>query len=779
MHQLTIENLLRQFHITAEDIEARETLHDKLSIMSSILIEKFYHEYLKDDEQMVRYFRHTDIDRLLKTMQEFIIFIFSAPIDQAYLSRIQKVGAIHAGIQLESAKVTYGFWALNCLLYKMSLVDPVIKHHYEMISKFFAMVEYIIIDSTYHAYYQSSDRIRQLSSIEIIDEVYSTFAIHKENYSLIEAYMKHPNHTTQQLGAMIEDPFECKFHQLLERLSDQLERLKTLGIDIEELKSLHMTWHKELTAFKRVVEEGNKQKIRDHFDALTRVTNQLYELMDRPLKEFSTSGFLSLHAGLKAIRAIHTIFSQRDLILISEYDIQKNVMARVKESLKSVMPWAIEEIVVQTEPLDGSTFDITKHIQYKQYSFYLGIQLKPLVNKLYLEEILILLLEALELNFSIKEREQSLMEFADKAESANRAKDVFLANMSHELRTPLNAINGFSQILMMRPDTPEHIKAYIEKINIAGNNLLNLVNTILDFAKLEAGKMRFNPTLSDVKTIIKEVETLTRPLANQKDIQLNLKVDQPMTLVVDPMLLKQVLLNLMSNAIKFTPKGGEVSLHVYYEESSNSYHFSICDTGIGISKEDQLKLFQPFVQIENVYQKSEAGSGLGLMICKKIVEELHRGRIWVESEVGKGSCFHLTIPTIDPPSNSYSLFKAPETAKHILIVEDSQNSREIFEEYLQDKFRLTFTDSNNGAKKLLTVESFDLVILDFYLNDGICAEVLQYMEDEGIKTPVIVISVEEDLTVMKTLKATSNIESILNKKEVKQLCEMLTQDAII
>jgi signal transduction histidine kinase/CheY-like chemotaxis protein len=779
MHQVTIDNLLRQFHITAEDIEAREALHEKLPVMSTILIEKFYREYLKDDDQVLRYFRQIDIDRLLKTMQEFIIFIFSAPIDQAYLSRIQKVGAIHAGIRLESAKVTYGFWALNQLLYKMSLVDPVIKHHYEMISKFFAMVEYIITDSTYYAYYQSSDRMHRLSSIEIVDEVYSSFAIHKENYSLIETYMKHPEQTMQQLNAMIEDPLECKFHQLLEHLSDQSERLRASGIDIEELKSLHIVWHQELTTFKDIVKKSEQQKIREQFDTLTRVTNQLYELMDRPLKEFSTSGFLSLHAGLKAIRAIHTIFSQRDLILVSEYDIKNNVMARVKESFASVMPWAIEEIVVQTEPFDSKSYDITKHIQYKQYSFYLGIKIKPLVNKLYLEEILILLLEALELNFSIKEREQSLMEFADKAESANRAKDVFLANMSHELRTPLNAINGFSQILMMRPDTPERIKAYVEKINIAGNNLLNLVNTILDFAKLEAGKMRFNPTLSNVQMIIKEVEILTRPLASQKDIQLDLKVDQSMTLVVDPMLLKQVLLNLISNAIKFTPKGGKVSLGVQYEKDTKSYHFSVCDTGIGISKEDQLKLFQPFVQIENVYQKSEAGSGLGLMICKKIVEELHRGHIWVESEAGKGSCFHVTIPTIDPPSNSYSLFKAPETAKHILIVEDDKELREIFEKYLQDKFRLTLTDSNNGAKKLLMVESFDLIILDFYLIDGICSEVLQYMEDEGIKTPVIVISEEEDLTVMKTLKATSNIESILNEKEIERLCEMLTQDTII
>ena len=153
---------------------------------------------------------------------------------------------------------------------------------------------------------------------------------------------------------------------------------------------------------------------------------------------------------------------------------------------------------------------------------------------------------------------------------------------------------------------------------------------------------------------------LSTPMAKKKDITLNIVRDLHLYLMVDPKLLKQTLLNLISNAIKFTPKEGEVSLNINYEEKQKEYIFSVHDTGIGISKEDQKKLFHSFTQIENVYQKSETGSGLGLMICKKIIEELHHGRIWIESEPNKGSCFNVSIPTVNPVITSYSVTNAPK-----------------------------------------------------------------------------------------------------------------------
>jgi signal transduction histidine kinase/CheY-like chemotaxis protein len=773
MQNLNIDDLLKNFCITEEDILSLQELKERLPILSNILIDKFYNEYLKDKKDLVYYFRYTDINRLLNTFKEFIIFIYSAPFDEDYIKRVCKVGYVHADLKLDNAKVKYGFFGINQLLSRMAGIDPLVNTNFAILSKILAMVEYLIIDSSYYKTNASADNISKNSSIWMLDKIYSAFSIHRENYSKIEKFMKSDEKNISDIDLILNDPSECKFHKLLESFDTQSELLKASGIDLNELNNLHIKWHTLIAEFKSLKEDENDLKQEELFEKLTLTTNQLYELMDRPLKEFSTSGFLSLNAGLKAIRSINNVFSKHDLVLSSEVDINTNVIENIKQSLQSTLAWAIEDIKIDTKEFDFEEFDLSKIVKYKKFNFYIGISLKPLANKLYLEEILILLLEALELNFSIKERELSLIEYADKAESANHAKDVFLSSMSHELRTPLTAVNGYSEVLMLRPDTPENIRGYIKKINMAGNNLLELVNTILDFAKLEAGKMKFSPKLSSIYLILKEVETLSTPMALKKNISLKIVLDLHLYLLLDARLFKQVLLNLVSNAIKFTPEDGNISLKISYEEQKKEYIFSICDTGIGISKEDQEKLFQSFVQIENVYQKSDTGTGLGLMLCKKIIEGMHHGRIWVDSEPDKGSCFHVSIPTPNPVINSYSVTNAPDDAKHILIVEDSRMYRELLQTYLEEKFKLTFTDTNNGAKSLLITEEFDMVILDFYLTDGISSEVLNYMDDEDIDIPVVVMSVEDDLYVAHTIYGNSNIESIINKKDIKEFCQVL------
>jgi len=711
MQNLNIDELLKNFCITEEDIKSLQELHDRLPVLSNILIDKFYNEYLKDNKELTYYLRYTDIDNLLKTFKEFIVFIYSAPFDLEYIKRIRKVGHKHAGLKLDNAKVKYGFFGINQLLSRMSGIDPVVNKNFAVLSKILAMVEYLIVESSYHKSNESADNISKNSSIWMLDKIYSAFSIHRENYSKIEKFMKSDEKNLTEINSIANDPSECKFHKLLESFDTHSELLKASGIELAELNNLHIKWHTLVTEFKSLTKDENRLEQEQIFEKLTLTTNQLFELMDRPLKEFSTSGFLSLNAGLKAIRSINNVFSKHDLVLSTELNISTNIIENIKQSLQSTLAWAIEDIKIDTKEFDFEGFDLSKIIKYRKFNFYIGISLKPLANKLYLKEILILLLEALELNFSIKERELSLIEYADKAESANHAKDVFLSSMSHELRTPLTAVNGYSEVLMLRPDTPE-----------------------------------------------------------------NIVLDLHLYLLLDARLFKQVLLNLVSNAIKFTPEGGEISLNISYEESKKEYIFSICDNGIGISQEDQEKLFQSFVQIENVYQKSDSGSGLGLMLCKKIVENMHHGRIWVDSEPDKGSCFHVSIPTPSPVINSYSVTNAPEESTHILIVEDSKMYRELLQTYLEDKYKLTFTETNNGAKNLLLTGKFDMIILDFYLTDGISSEVLNYMEEEGINIPVVVMSVEDDLYVAHTIYANSNIESIINKKDLKEFCKVLNPD---
>lgn len=229
------------------------------------------------------------------------------------------------------------------------------------------------------------------------------------------------------------------------------------------------------------------------------------------------------------------------------------------------------------------------------------------------------------------------------AQEANRAKDTFLSSMSHELRTPLNAIIGFSQILGHRPELSESVKNTIEKINISGKNLLTLVNTLLDFSKIEAGKMEVQLIEFNVDHLMSEVKILVESLAQKKGITLDIKVDESMLLLADRQLIKQAIVNLLTNAIKFSPEGSIVT----FEHHCTSDHevFTVRDQGFGIEKAKIETLFDPFVQIREHQQGSIKGTGLGLSIVKKIVE-LHWGEIWVESTLGEGSSFYFSLPKL-------------------------------------------------------------------------------------------------------------------------------------
>ncbi len=776
MYTFDIEKILHNFNVTEEDIQLRYKIEEKLPLMSKILIEKFYKQYLQNDNEITSYFKYVNIDFFLTRIEEFIIFIYSAPLNQDYVERISKVGKIHADIKLKNVKVKYAFFGLNQLLYEISVVEPLIKDNFKSLSKFLAIAEYIILESTNFASNKLSADIFNNSPLWVLDKLNSLLLVHKKNYDKVKRSIE--NSTDEGINSIMNDPSKCEFHHFLENIKQQSDFQQVIKIDIDEINNLHMQWHVCIKNIKESLEDKNADKQKKNFIDLTNITHKLTELIDQPTENFSTNSFLALNAGLKTITFINTLFSNRNMILNSELDIQDNVIHTITENIQNTFTGTLKNIQVQTQELESKNYDVIKKIKYKEYVFYIGILLQPLSNKLYFKRTLLLLFEALELNFSIKEREFTLVEYAEKAESANRAKDVFLSSVSHELRTPLTAVNGYSEVLMHRKDTPENIKGYLKKINIAGNNLLELVNTILDFARLEAGKTLFNPSLNSVYLVLQEVETLSAPMAQKKKITLDILIDLHIYLMFDAKLFKQVLLNLVSNAIKFTPENGKVTLKINYDEKEKGYKFSVCDNGVGISKSDQKKLFNSFTQIDNIYQKSASGSGLGLMICKNIIEKLHHGRIWVESEENSGSCFHILFPTKNPSTITYVINKVPKNAKHILIVEDSPTDRDLLQTFLEKKFKLTFTNTNNGAKNILSTKTFDMILLDFYLEDGISSEITKYMEDENINIPTVILSAEHEITVAKRIYVNNDIESILNKKEIQEFCTVLNPDLI-
>lgn len=230
-----------------------------------------------------------------------------------------------------------------------------------------------------------------------------------------------------------------------------------------------------------------------------------------------------------------------------------------------------------------------------------------------------------------------------KAQEANNAKSQFLANMSHELRTPLNAIIGFSQILQMRPDMSEKHKDFVKKIYIAGQNMLVLVNTLLDFSKVEDGKVDLNLQWVGLQMLFDETKLLFEMQSMAKNIALHFPdLDAGEQIYADAQLLKQVLVNVVSNAIKFSPAQSAVTIAC--DKSDRIYTISVTDEGKGMSAREIKTVFDAFVQGEASKDLSIKGTGLGLNLSQKIVQEYHGGRLWCESEQGRGSVFYIELP---------------------------------------------------------------------------------------------------------------------------------------
>jgi PAS domain S-box-containing protein len=229
---------------------------------------------------------------------------------------------------------------------------------------------------------------------------------------------------------------------------------------------------------------------------------------------------------------------------------------------------------------------------------------------------------------------------------ANRAKDEFLANMSHELRTPLSSILATSELLLegVRGPMNERQEQAVQIIQSSGDHLLGLINDILDIARIEAGKFELHPENVEVNEICQSSLVFIKQLADKKSIEVKYSASPTsLTVFADPKRLKQILVNLLNNAAKFTPEKGTITLKVQADAKAGLMHFSITDTGIGIKPEDLPKLFKPFEQLDASLSRQYEGSGLGLSLVKRLID-IHKGHIKIQSEVGKGSCFTFDLP---------------------------------------------------------------------------------------------------------------------------------------
>jgi CheY-like chemotaxis protein/nitrogen-specific signal transduction histidine kinase len=385
-----------------------------------------------------------------------------------------------------------------------------------------------------------------------------------------------------------------------------------------------------------------------------------------------------------------------------------------------------------------------------------------------------------------KSAEETAEQAREEADRANLAKSEFLSRMSHELRTPLNAILGFAQLLEMDSLVPDQHES-VEHILKGGHHLLNLINEVLDIARIEAGQLSFSPEPVRVQEVVEESLDLVTPLAAERGIRLSSELVQTFDghVLADRQRLKQVLLNLLSNAVKYNREGGSVAV-ACEEVPQGRLRLMVRDTGLGLPPEMLDRLFTPFERLGAERTEVE-GTGIGLVLSKRLVE-LMGGAIGVESAVGQGSTFWVELVQVVGPVARYeqrpdgsapSAPDAPRRTRTLLYVEDNLSNLELVQRILSRRPEVKLVAAMQGrlGLDLASQHRPDLILLDLHLPDMRGEEVLRRLRatPETQRIPVVVISADATQGQIERLRAAGAQAYLTKPLDVKRLLTILDE----